>query len=224
MRSPARRQRRFHRRVQMPASRQRRFHGQPQMPASRQRRFRKQARAAGGRQRLCQRASRLFQEPKRMPASRQLLFLDTTPLPVGRRLVSRNHLPLPVRRPTHSRRKTRTPAWRQRVSLESPALGARPTQRRSTKTAQAFGSERFFCGPPRLLLGVLSVMTVSMQRTLAALKLPAEVPALLGVAEAILGAMTNNPSFPNPSPPLAAIAAALADLQAAEVAGLARTR
>ncbi|HXN32660.1 MAG TPA: hypothetical protein VN894_12395 [Polyangiaceae bacterium] len=67
-------------------------------------------------------------------------------------------------------------------------------------------------------------MTVSMQRTLAALKLPAEVPALLGVAEAILGAMTNNPSFPNPSPPLAAIAAALADLQAAEVAVLARTR
>jgi hypothetical protein len=67
-------------------------------------------------------------------------------------------------------------------------------------------------------------MTVSMQRILASLKLPTKVPALLHVAEAILKAMTNNPSFPKPTPPLSAIAAALADLQAAEVAALSRMR
>ena len=67
-------------------------------------------------------------------------------------------------------------------------------------------------------------MTVSMQRTLASLRLPTQASALVLVAKTILEAMTNNPSFRKPSPSLAAIAAALADLQAAEVATLARTR
>ena len=67
-------------------------------------------------------------------------------------------------------------------------------------------------------------MTVSMHKTQAALKLPTQVPALLGVARAILLAMTDNPSFPAPTPALATVAAALADLDVAEVATQTRTR
>jgi len=67
-------------------------------------------------------------------------------------------------------------------------------------------------------------MTVSMHKTQAALKLPTQVPALLGVARAILHAMTDNPSFPAPAPPLATVAAALAGLDDAEVATQTRTR
>jgi hypothetical protein len=67
-------------------------------------------------------------------------------------------------------------------------------------------------------------MTVSMHKTLAALKLPTQVAALLGVAEAIVLAMTGNLAFPDPSPSLATVASALADLHAAEVATLTRTR
>jgi hypothetical protein len=67
-------------------------------------------------------------------------------------------------------------------------------------------------------------MTVSMLRMLASLRLPTTVPALVQVANAILEAMANNRSFPQPSPSLAVIAAAIADLQAAEVATLSRTR
>ena len=67
-------------------------------------------------------------------------------------------------------------------------------------------------------------MTVSMQKTLAALKLPSQVPALLLVAEAIVLAMTDNPSFANVTPSIASVASALADLHAAEVATQTRTR
>jgi hypothetical protein len=67
-------------------------------------------------------------------------------------------------------------------------------------------------------------MTVSMQKTLATLKLPTHVPALLSVAEAIVQAMTKNPSFPNPTPSIATVASALAALQSAEVATQTRTR
>jgi hypothetical protein len=67
-------------------------------------------------------------------------------------------------------------------------------------------------------------MTVSMHKTLAALKLPTQVPALLAVAEAIVLAMTGNPSFPDPTPSIAAVSAALAGLHDAEVATLTRTR
>ncbi len=67
-------------------------------------------------------------------------------------------------------------------------------------------------------------MTVSMHKTLAALKLPTQVPALLGVAEAIVVAMGGNPSFPDPVPSIATVASALADLHAAEVRTLTRER
>jgi hypothetical protein len=67
-------------------------------------------------------------------------------------------------------------------------------------------------------------MTVSKHRTLVALNLPDQVPALLGVVEVILQGMTGNPFFPAPTPSLATVAAALADLRDAEVATLTRTR
>jgi hypothetical protein len=61
-------------------------------------------------------------------------------------------------------------------------------------------------------------------RTLASLKLPKPVPALIVYAEGILKAMTGNPHFPSPVPPLTALSGALADLQSAETAALARTK
>jgi hypothetical protein len=66
-------------------------------------------------------------------------------------------------------------------------------------------------------------MTVSMHRTLAVLKLPAKVPALLSDARAIVEAMKGNPYFLSPSPSLAKVTAAIAALDAAEVATLSRT-
>jgi hypothetical protein len=65
-------------------------------------------------------------------------------------------------------------------------------------------------------------MTVSMQRTLVALNLPATVPELIGVARAILVAMTGNGLFPRPAPSLAKVGAAIAALEAAEVEKLSR--
>lgn len=67
-------------------------------------------------------------------------------------------------------------------------------------------------------------MTVSMHKTLAALRLPIQVPALLSVAEAIVEAMSISPSFPAPMPPLALVRSAIEDLHDAQVATLARTR
>jgi hypothetical protein len=67
-------------------------------------------------------------------------------------------------------------------------------------------------------------MTASMQKTLAALNLPTQNPALLGVARAIVQAMIDNPSFPSPTPSLAKVAAALSALEAAEVATQTKTR
>jgi hypothetical protein len=210
MRSPARRQRHFREQEQLPAGRRRCFQEKVQTPVNRQ---------------------RCFHSQKRIPVSRQLLFPTEIPLPVGQHRGSRNETPLPVGWPLHFGKRTRnfgkrtrTPARRQPVFLEPLAFGARPMDRPLTKTAQPLDSERFFWHAPRLLLSVLPAMTVSMQRTLASLRLPTKVPALVQVARAILEAMTNNRSFPKPSPSLAAIAAAIADLQAAEVATLSRTR
>ncbi len=67
-------------------------------------------------------------------------------------------------------------------------------------------------------------MTVSMNKTLAALRLPTGVPALLSVAEAIVEAMSISPSFPAPRPPLAAVRSAIKELHDAQVATVTRTR
>ena len=64
----------------------------------------------------------------------------------------------------------------------------------------------------------------SIQRSLASLKLPKTVPALITFAESIVKAMTGNPSFPTPIPTIAAVTAAIDDLHAAETATQARTK
>jgi hypothetical protein len=61
-------------------------------------------------------------------------------------------------------------------------------------------------------------------RVLVSLSLPKTVPALVTYAERIVQSMTNNPSFPNPTPPLAAVTQATTDLQSAEALALARTK
>jgi len=59
-------------------------------------------------------------------------------------------------------------------------------------------------------------------RSIAILKLPHPVPALIGVAKAIVQAMTGNAMFPNPDPTLATVTVAINDLDASET--VAKTR
>jgi hypothetical protein len=69
-------------------------------------------------------------------------------------------------------------------------------------------------------------MTTSktIHATLATLKLPKPVPALITYANSIVHAMTNNPAFPTPAPTLAAVTAAIADLQTAETGAIGRAK
>jgi hypothetical protein len=59
---------------------------------------------------------------------------------------------------------------------------------------------------------------------IATLKLPAKVPALIQYAQGIVKGMTDNPSFPKPTPTLAQVTAAITVLSTAETAALARTK
>ena len=61
-------------------------------------------------------------------------------------------------------------------------------------------------------------------RSIVSLSLPKVVPALITYAEQIVKSMTNNPSFPTPSPTLASISQAIADLTSAEAAALSRAK
>jgi hypothetical protein len=70
----------------------------------------------------------------------------------------------------------------------------------------------------------MSTTTSRVRHTIVALKLPLSVPALITYAKGIVTRMTANPSFPNPTPTLAAVTAAIDDLQVAEAAALARTK
>ena len=62
------------------------------------------------------------------------------------------------------------------------------------------------------------------RHSFVALKLPLSVPALITYARGIVTRMMANPSFPNPTPTLAAVTATIDDLQVAETAALARTK
>jgi hypothetical protein len=65
----------------------------------------------------------------------------------------------------------------------------------------------------------MSTSTKSVPRTVAVLGLPEyEVPRFVTVARAMVQAMTNNPRFPSPDPPLATLSAAIEALDQAEVA------
>jgi hypothetical protein len=61
-------------------------------------------------------------------------------------------------------------------------------------------------------------------RAIAILSLPPAVPKLITCALGIVTRMTNNPSFASPIPTLAAVQAAIDDLEEAEVIALMRTR
>ena len=64
----------------------------------------------------------------------------------------------------------------------------------------------------------------SAHRSIASLMLVRSVPALITQAENIVKAMTDNPAFPSPTPPLPTVTDAVDQLQAAETAALSRTK
>jgi hypothetical protein len=66
--------------------------------------------------------------------------------------------------------------------------------------------------------------TQSVHRSIAILSLPKPVPAFITYAQNVVTRMTGNSSFPTPTPTLAAVATAIAALQTAESAALARTK
>ena len=70
----------------------------------------------------------------------------------------------------------------------------------------------------------MSKSTTSTHRAIAILALPKSMALLITYAQAIVTALTGNASFPNPSPTLAVLTAAIIALQTAETAALARTK
>ncbi|HLK35695.1 MAG TPA: fibronectin type III domain-containing protein [Polyangiaceae bacterium] len=69
----------------------------------------------------------------------------------------------------------------------------------------------------------MTTVTKSTSPCLAVLKLPKNhVPRLISYARSILSAVTNNPSFPSPRPPLATVEGAIRALEQAEAATLTR--
>jgi hypothetical protein len=67
-------------------------------------------------------------------------------------------------------------------------------------------------------------MKTKTPRTTVTLRLPLHVPDLIKLAQAIVQALTGNPHFPNPVPPLAIVIAAIAALDAAETATKTRAK
>ena len=61
-----------------------------------------------------------------------------------------------------------------------------------------------------------------VHRSIAVLKLPQVISQLITYVQGILKAMTGNPTFPTPNPPLTAVSGAVNALQAAETAALTR--
>jgi hypothetical protein len=70
----------------------------------------------------------------------------------------------------------------------------------------------------------MSNTSKSVHRSIASLKLPTKVPALITYSQGIVKAMTGNAAMPSPTPPLAAVTEAVNELQTAETAALARTK
>lgn len=70
----------------------------------------------------------------------------------------------------------------------------------------------------------MSNSTKTIRRPFASLLLPRKVSDLVAYATRVVQAMTGNPAFPTPTPPLAVVSAAIGELQAAETAALARTK
>jgi len=70
----------------------------------------------------------------------------------------------------------------------------------------------------------MSTTSKPTHRSIITLALPRGAPALISYSRGIVTRMTGNPSFPNPSPTLAAITAEIDALQTAETGALARTK
>ena len=66
--------------------------------------------------------------------------------------------------------------------------------------------------------------TKSIRRSTVTLQLPKSVPALILYAQGIVTRMTGNTSFPNPTPSLTTVTAAIDALQTAEAAALSRIK
>jgi hypothetical protein len=64
----------------------------------------------------------------------------------------------------------------------------------------------------------------SIHRATVSLKLPTKVADLISYATGIVHGVTNNPAFPTPQPTLAALSAAVSDLQTAETVALTRAK
>jgi hypothetical protein len=67
-------------------------------------------------------------------------------------------------------------------------------------------------------------MTAPAIHPIVVLKLPAQVKGVIALAQNVATAMTNNPSFPAPNPPLATLLSDIAALNAAESAVLSRAK
>jgi hypothetical protein len=70
----------------------------------------------------------------------------------------------------------------------------------------------------------MSTTNNRIRHSTAVLKLPLSVPALITYAKGIVTRMSANPSFPNPTPTLAAVTVAIDELHVAETAALARAK
>jgi hypothetical protein len=66
--------------------------------------------------------------------------------------------------------------------------------------------------------------TPSSHRVVVALAFPTQVSVLVSLAQAIVLALTANKDFPSPDPTLAAVTAAVADLEQAQAAAQSRTK
>jgi len=70
----------------------------------------------------------------------------------------------------------------------------------------------------------MATIANSVHRSVAILKLPTKVPALIQFAQNIVKGVTGNPAFPNAAPLLAPITAAITALNTAETATLTRLK
>ncbi len=70
----------------------------------------------------------------------------------------------------------------------------------------------------------MATSTTKAHRSLAVLDLPKRINVLITYADNVVTRMTGNAYFPSPSPALAAVSAAITDLQSAETAAVARTK
>src|SRR5579864_8001242 len=86
--------------------------------------------------------------------------------------------------------------------------------RRRSNKAQTFHKPKHDTNPTttRNRRMTMNTTTKSIRRLTVALALPRSVPALISYAQGVVTGMRGNPSFPNPSPALAAVIAAIDQL------------